>query len=651
LNGEALVWNRLLALAAATLLFACAHGARRRREPDALARAARRRPAAIALSAVRFAPVALLPVAVALLLAVRIDHGFQGGAARRFAAAAERENGALWRGFAPPVIAHLDLRLEIDPARRTVAVGGEYRLENRSALPLSRLPFTVGRALSPVRWRVDGEERAATRTTGVDLLTLEPPIAPGGELRVGFDHLLSSPAGWTRNGGGVETFVLPSAVSLSSLRGELLPLPGFVAEAVGAEEPERTVRWPDGTIPPWVEVESRREGFTLRLEVVAPEAFHISAVGDLVDESVTRGRRLTRWASDRPIAAVAVAAAPYAIARRGNESVYHLAAHATEAETLLTALAAARRRYSEWFHPYPWRELRLAETPQLAAQATSYPAHLAVAEGFGFRSKRATPGGLPFRVAAHEAAHQWWGHLVAVAEGPGTGLLVEGLANYATLRLLEAELGGEARADYARDLERLYLERRRASAERPILATEEHGAADEAVLSFRGALVLERLRSELGEDGMHAALRALVAEHLAGERLATPDDLLRALRANAPSVTKFDAVAADWLGGTALPELRISDVRLVRDGDGYRVGAKIENVGTGGGRIQIEVLSADGLGASERRVVEVEPGRPVEVDWALDFLPRRLVADPDVRLLQLHRERAAVDLALAAGAV
>ena len=92
------------------------------------------------------------------------------------------------------------------------------------------------------------------------------------------------------------------------------------------------------------------------------------------------------------------------------------------------ALRAARTRYAEWYAPYPWQELRLAESPDLETQATAYPTTIAVSEGLGWRTPEGARGGLAFAVAAHEAAHQWWGHLLNIAEGPGTGMLAEGLA-------------------------------------------------------------------------------------------------------------------------------------------------------------------------------------------------------------------------------
>ncbi|MBK8004267.1 MAG: hypothetical protein IPK12_10110 [Gemmatimonadetes bacterium] len=217
--------------------------------------------------------------------------------------------------------------------------------------------------------------------------------------------------------------------------------------------------------------------FTARLTIRAPADYTVSAVGDDLAAITDGGWRTTVWEAERPVAALSILAGRFVTRRAPGVAVLHHPGHAAGAADIARTLAAARRRYSEWFHPYPWTELRLAEFPDLATSATSYPASIGFSEGIGFLAGGDTAQGLAFSVTAHEAAHQWWGHLVRAAEGPGTDLLVEGMANYATLLLHEAERGPQARSRYSRQLERYYLAERRASAERPVLATEEVSAA------------------------------------------------------------------------------------------------------------------------------------------------------------------------------
>ena len=72
-------------------------------------------------------------------------------------------------------------------------------------------------------------------------------------------------------------------------------------------------------------------------------------------------------------------------------------------------LDAARRYYSQWFHEYPWRELKLSEFPSLATYAQGFPTNITFSEGIGFLTESSPEVHVAFEITGHEAAHQWWG--------------------------------------------------------------------------------------------------------------------------------------------------------------------------------------------------------------------------------------------------
>ena len=82
-------------------------------------------------------------------------------------------------------------------------------------------------------------------------------------------------------------------------------------------------------------------------------------------------------------------------------------------------------------------------------------------EGSGAVPALRTPEADPaFAIAAHEAAHQWWGHIMAPGEGPGGIVLAEGAANFSTLMLLEQMRGFQPRMSFATRWRATYGERR-----------------------------------------------------------------------------------------------------------------------------------------------------------------------------------------------
>ncbi|MEO8197213.1 MAG: ABC transporter permease subunit [Thermoanaerobaculia bacterium] len=641
LNGEALLWNRGAALAATLFFFVLARTLLVRRERDAAATQDRLHPARLARAGLRLAPFLLLPLLIQGFLAIGIRQGAEGAPAVARAAAYFEQNATTWGDFAPPAITRIELALDLEPAEHRMSVVGSYELDNATAAPMTRLPFTVGQSFGPVAWSVEGAAIAVEGRSGLEVLTLPRPLLPGERLRLDFAYEAIYPRGFNRNGGGTGTFILPAGVLLSTHRGEFLPVPGFVATGVVESSARPTAK--------------RAPAFSTRIQINLPSAYSATSVGVETRRWSTAGRSHALWESDRPVGALALMAAHWDVRRAGGNAVYFHPGHGENVEAMLATLGAARARYSEWFYPYPWKELRLAEFPDLDTQATSYPTLISFSEGIGFLDAGGAPGGAVFSVTAHEVAHQWWGHLLPAAEGPGTGLLVEGMAHYAALLLHESELGVASRVAFACELERLYLEQLRAS-ERPLLEAEE-GPGDEATLALKGAWVLWMLDGELGREPMLAALRDLVGRHAESRLAATPEDLLAALAAHAEDPAALRAFASQWLNEVVLPEFQLTAPEVTRTAEGWRVRATVRNVGTGEVTVEVAALRSGANVAADAapqsamparnaalRTVHLGPGLAETVEWTLGFRPDRIQVDPGARVLQRNRDRASVDL-------
>ncbi|MBP9824530.1 MAG: ABC transporter permease subunit [Thermoanaerobaculia bacterium] len=646
LNGRALLWNRAAALAVTLFLFLLSRALLVRTERDAAASATRLHRGRLMRASLRLVPFLLLPLLIQGFLAIGIRQGAEGEPEIARAADYFRRNVAAWSAVEPPRLARIDLRIDLEPAERRMALEGSYELENATAEPMARLPFTLGSSFGTVAWRIEGAAPEVEGRSGLDVLTLQRPLAPGETVRVDFAYEATYPRGFSRNGGGAGTFILPAGVLLSTHRGEFLPVPGFVAPASDVDATE------GASLSPPPSPGSRAPSFETRVEVSVPSDYSVTSVGVQRREWSAAGRRHAVWESARPVAALSLMAGRWEIRREGDNAVYFHAGHAEKVDEILATLGAARARFSEWFHPYPWKELRLAEFPDLDTEATSYPTLISFSEGIGFLDAGEGPGGVVFSVTAHEVAHQWWGHLLPAAEGPGTGLLVEGLAHYSALLLHESELGAASRIAFACELERLYLEQRRAS-ERPVLVAEEGRPGDEATLALKGAWVLWMLHGELGREAMLAGLRDLVGRHAESRIEATPEDLLSALAAQAKDPAALRSFAAPWLTQVVLPEFEVTGAAVERTAAGWRARATVRNVGTGQVTVEVAALGpgsdpaaemAPGAGNPRLRTARLGPGRAETLEWSLDFRPARIEVDPGARVLQRNRERARADL-------
>ncbi len=99
--------------------------------------------------------------------------------------------------------------------------------------------------------------------------------------------------------------------------------------------------------------------------------------------------------------------------------------------------------FTREFSPYQYRQFRILEFPAYETFAESFPNTIPFSEGIGFIANLQDPKYIDyvFYVTAHELAHQWWGHQLVGRRAQGETLLVETLAQYSALMVMEHEYG------------------------------------------------------------------------------------------------------------------------------------------------------------------------------------------------------------------
>lgn len=626
-----LTLNRLLMTASALALLGLTLGGMSTTERDGL------RPAARRLG--RAALLALPALVLGLALAAGIAAGPQGRAALFAEREMRRLNVEIYGRSAMADLEHVEAAIEIQPDERTFRVAGRYRLLNDGEAPLSHLFFTVGRDLGKVAWTVGGREVTAEDRSGLQVLPLAQPLGPGERLEIGFRYG-AAPRGFNRNGGSFTSFVAPSGLLLDTLGPDFLPLPGYHPRDAAPDEPLppplSSEAWRE-VLPP---LQGQRRGFTSRLSVTTPGDFIANGVGVRIADTVTGAMRTAVFESQAPVRFLNLAGGRLVEKRGPGVALFHLAEHGRHAEAILATLAASRRLYAELFGPLPWPEIRLTELPDHVTRAQSFPGNISFSEQAGFRAARADIATI---VTAHEVAHQWWGHRLMPGRGPGADVLIEGLANYSTLLFLEKEHGPDARKDFARQLEERFLETRRIDVESPLLSVEDRGrATDGTVIYDKGAWAFWMLEREVGRSRLLASLRGLIAQSEAGHDFPLLPDLLALLRRDAPASERFETFVEDFLAGTALPEIVLSAPRVERRGGFVRLRVKVENVG--GARVTLELAVRPRAGEDVRTTLSMGPAEARELVLDLPFEPVGLVADPDLHVLMIGRERAVLEL-------
>ena len=184
------------------------------------------------------------------------------------------------------------------------------------------------------------------------------------------------------------------------------------------------------------------------------------------------GRRTAVWESDQPMRFFNVIAGRWARKQGKDTAVYYHAGHPYNIDEISEALDAARHYYSEWFYPYPWRELKLSEFSNQATYAQGFATNITFSRGDRLSDQERPESNMAFIVTAHEAAHQWWGNLVVPGKGPGGNVLSEGMAHFSTILLCEQVKGLRQRIEFCKRIEESYGEARRKDSEKPLVKTD-----------------------------------------------------------------------------------------------------------------------------------------------------------------------------------
>jgi ABC-2 type transport system permease protein len=657
IDRTAIVLNRLFVLALAALFGWTAGRFLHRRDRDRLHPVLR--PAERRRTIWTAAALALPSLILGFTLYAQVNRGFQSEAVEEKRKEYWRKNLATWPSQPLPYITRVEMDLAFEPAERSFTASGFYDLQNQKDKPLHWFPVTGGTAWEGLSWTLNGRAWTPEDRSLLYVFHLPEPLAPGASLRLGFRYRGRMLPGVSRNGGEVPLgeFILPSGIILTGRNPDFVPVLGFNPR-IGMDEDNR---FEPQIFPPRhyegiTDSDLDRSAFTQRLRITAPADYTVNSTGVLTSEVVEDGRRTVVWESDYPLRVFNVAAGRWAVKRGAGTAVFYHPGHPYNVDSLLEALDGARRFYGSWYAPYPWRELRLNEFPAFAYYARGNATNIFFSEGVGFLVQPTPGNDMAFAIAAHEAAHQWWGHILAPGEGPGGIVLAEGAANFATLMLLEQMRGPQARINYATRIEATYGEARLPSTEKPLAQTLELEGrrGDVTVIYDKGAWALWMLYRQMGKDDFLAGVQQFFRIYHGNPDHPVIEDFVAVMRPYAQDKKAFDDLVRQWFFSIVTPEYRVDEAGKRQVGQGlWEVTARIENAGTG--RMPVEVAAAQGRHFDDtgqvspdyrdvRTTVVLGAGESKEIRLRCPFEPERVVVDPDAHVLQLQRPAATARL-------
>jgi ABC-2 type transport system permease protein len=508
-----------------------------------------------------------------------------------------------------PRIVAVDVAVDIEPYERRMRMTGDTRLKNATDAPIAELHVLVD---SDLEWTLEvpgGQETHRDDDVGYRIFALQPRLEPGTELVLHWSSFFEEP-GFVS--GGSNTDIVANGTFVGS--GRYAPHIGYARDGEISDPNERrehglperpralAIDDPAGHRNNMLSHEADFIEFSATVST-APDQIAI-APGYLEREWTENGRRFFRYEMDAPILDFwSVLSARYQVARdRWNDvaiEIYHHPGHDENVPRMIEAIKKSLDVFTVEFGPYQYDQVRIIEFPRYQRFAQSFPNTIPYSESIGFVADLRDPEDIDyvFYVTAHEVAHQWWGHQVVPAAVQGATMIVESMAQYSALIVMEREYGKPHMHRFLRyELDR-YLAGRGTERHREMpLALVEN---QQYIHYNKGSLVLYALREYVGEQRLDAAIAKFVKEwRFRGPPYCTTRDFIAHVREVVPE--RYAYLVEDLFETITLYDNRTLSATATQDPDGrWRVKMKVLS----------RKLRADGKGGEE----EVEMNDVLEV--------------------------------------
>lgn len=471
---------------------------------------------------------------------------------------------ASWATIAQPTLTHIDAQVDIYPKLGEAVFALNYTLQNHTAQPISEL--LVGNySATPIDELKLSVAHTASRDQqlGQHTLRLANALMPGETLQMHSKLSFKQPKHWPAV---MPQFVKPSFSYLRSM--PLLPSIGFQMAYQLRDEQQRRhyglapldLAKPSTLFATPKLTAASYDWVTLRSVVSTADGQTPLAQGKLIKQWQQQGRNYAEFQTSTPIRNLPVwySLAGDSLSRQQGDvrlTVYSPQLNAA-AKLNMQAMQDTLAWMTQHIAPYRGTQLSLLATPDIGATGYALPQIMMINHRVGFRAQPAADAGFDqrYRRAVHETAHQWFGHDIGNGVLADSAFLIEPLAKYIELVLIEQRYGTKAMqalVDYER--KRFELAVRRSTEQTPALVD---ASADHDLYS-RATLVFAILRQQLGDAVISQALRQLWQQHAYPKTPATSMDFVRALQAQLTPPQQ--QLVADLLLGT--------DLSLLLEGD------------------------------------------------------------------------------------
>ncbi|MEP2990264.1 MAG: M1 family aminopeptidase [Parasphingorhabdus sp.] len=423
-----------------------------------------------------------------------------------------------------PSVTDIKLTVNIYPDELKMDASGSVELINDTGAPVEQFHIRIGDPrlnveelnISAAKMELNDED------LGYRIYQLDQAMQPGETRTISFKTSRER-RGFRASGN--DTRLVKNGTFLNNL--EFMPTLGMSRNGLlNDRQTRRDHDLPAELRPAKLEDESARERnyggnvdwVTTDITVTTAKGQTPIAPGKRVSDVVRGERRIARFVSEQPILGfLSIQSADYAVEERNANgvkmSVFYHPSHDYNVETMLEATEKSLAYYQKNFGPYQFDYARIIEFPGYARFAQAYAGTIPYSETIGFIADNSDPNEIDYvtYVTAHEFAHQYWAHQLISSDQQGSTMLVETMAQYSALMVMEQIYGEDKIRRFLKyELDR-YLAARGSEAieELPLNRVENQG-----YIHYRkGALIMYLLQDRLGEDRVNTMLAALLDKY------------------------------------------------------------------------------------------------------------------------------------------
>jgi ABC-2 type transport system permease protein len=601
--------------------------------------------------------VAFIAVGGYIYYNTRRVNKYENSESRRVKQARYEKQYKKYEGLPQPKITAVDLKVDIFPERRSFAATGVYTLINKTDQPITDLHILdQNESLKKLSFDRQFKETFADKEIGYYIYQLAEPLKPAESLRMDFNVGYENKG--FRDGGERAEF----AYNGTFFDRDYFPTIGYNRQGELSDDDQRR----DQGLGPAPDIPSPEDPKARNISLFSQDSdwIHFKCVvssspdqiaiapGYLQREWIENERRYFAYdMGDTKIANFySFLSGRYEVKRDKwndvNIEVYYDRKHEYNVARMIEATKKGLEYFSQNFGPYQFRQFRILEFPRYRFFAQSFPNTIPYSEGLGFIAHGTQENDLdvPFYVTGHELAHQWWGHQVFGCYAQGSNMLVETMAQYSALMVMEKEAGPQNIRKYLKhELDRYLRGRAGERRTEPPIARAQN---EPYVWYQKGSLVMYALKDYIGEERLNEALRKYLEkvkfqdapyttsiEFVDAMRAATPDELKHIITDLFETITLFDnrAIEATW---RETPDKKyavkiiVSAKKLRADGLGAEKEIQI------GDLVDIGVFTGDGenekaLFLDKRKITQSE----MEFEVTVDQQPSRAGIDPYNKLI------------------